>query len=208
MLRRQPRVADAIEYTINVSRQLKWIVLLAVLTPSFSNSVLINPNKKKGAGPLFQLHRGKQWGFMDRTGKIVIPPQFEAEGDFFNGLARVLKDDKWGYIDQTGRLVIEYRFEHCGDFVEGLAPVQVGRDWGYIDPSGKFIIQPQFQGAAEFRDGLARFEVWDTIHCESETLTRETAPTYQFFMHYPSSTCRGGRYGFLDHGGAIASPRR
>ncbi len=191
---------------------MKWTVFLAVLTPSFSNSVLINPNKKKGAGPLFQVHRGKRWGFMDRTGKIVISPQFENVRDFFSGLARVRYGDKFGYIDEIGRVVIPYQFDDGGDFSEALAPVRVGRAWGYIDTRGKFAIPLQFRAATEFRDGLARFETWETIQClgldpsgapNMKMFTVDDAPEYAFQMHYPAweTVCRGGRFGFVDHSG-------
>jgi hypothetical protein len=46
-------------------------------------------------------------GFIDKTGKWVIEPQFEEGEVFHNGLARVAKDGKWMYIDKTGKVVWE-----------------------------------------------------------------------------------------------------
>jgi WG containing repeat len=43
-----------------------------------------------------------KWGFIDKTGKIVIKPKFEEVSSFENGLAYV---NKQGYIDQTGRFI-------------------------------------------------------------------------------------------------------
>src|SRR5690606_37023747 len=41
-----------------------------------------------------------RWGFIDRSGNVVIPPQFEdTSGDFNEGLVGVSMDGKWGFID-------------------------------------------------------------------------------------------------------------
>lgn len=50
---------------------------------------------------------GGRWGYIDTTGKTVIPSMLlmRAE-DFHNGLAFVsTKDGKYGYIDRTGKYV-------------------------------------------------------------------------------------------------------
>jgi hypothetical protein len=43
-----------------------------------------------------------RWGYVDKTGKMVVGPQFDFAGGFFEGLALVrIGDDKtgkWGYI--------------------------------------------------------------------------------------------------------------
>ena len=113
---------------------------------TFGNSKMLIPTKKKGAGPLFQIHHGNKWGFMDRTGKVVIPPRFDGVSDFFDGLAKVSflveKTFKFCFIDERGKIVIPCDFEVVGDFSEGLAPVRIGiRAWGYID---RFRARPWF----------------------------------------------------------------
>src|SRR5262252_7701054 len=145
---------------------MKYLMLLMASTAlSFGTTVVRIPIKKKAAGPLFQIHYGDKWGFMDRTGRVVIRPQFSDVSDFFDGLAKVVvrvgKEYKSCFIDETGNTVIPCVFDMAGNFSEGLAPVRVGRLWGYIDRSGKMVIQPQFQGAGEINDGRGRIEVWD-----------------------------------------------
>jgi hypothetical protein len=198
------------------------IGVAALLAPCscFANDVMRNPAKKKGAGPLFQIHYGEKWGYLDRRGKTVIPPQFDDEGDFFGGLAKIRQGGDWGYIDEAGRVVIRCQFDDAGDFREGLAPVRVGRKWGFVDRTGKFVIEPRFQAAAEFSDGLALFEVWDTAKCDAlpgegkALYTNDDAPPYAFVLHCVRPVATGGcsptkdRYGFVDKKGNIAiAPR-
>lgn len=41
------------------------------------------------------------WGFIDHTGKEVIPCQYGGAKEFSEGLAAVYSDEKWGFIDQA-----------------------------------------------------------------------------------------------------------
>ena len=67
----------------------------------------------------------KKWGYIDKSGKVVIEPQFDSADDFSEGLAKVKKDGKRGYIDKIGKVVIEPQFDEVWDFSEGLATVAI-----------------------------------------------------------------------------------
>ncbi len=99
------------------------------------------------------------YGYIDKSGALVIPNQFYDAADFSEGLAPVSQEGKYGYIDKTGYWVIQPSYEHAGSFSEGLACVQIetadGLLYGYIDKTGKVVIQPRFQSAEEFHEGLA-----------------------------------------------------
>ena len=49
----------------------------------------------------------RKYGYIDKSGKVVIEPQFDYVRDFSEGLAVVEKDGKWGVIDKNGKVVIE-----------------------------------------------------------------------------------------------------
>ena len=58
---------------------------------------------------------GDKWGYIDKTGEMVInpqfdcPPHFNADAvEFSEGLAPIKISDKWGYTDKTGEMVIKY----------------------------------------------------------------------------------------------------
>src|SRR6218665_1119163 len=57
-----------------------------------------------------------KWGYIDKSGKIAINPQFDFAWEFQEGLAVIQFGDKngfdkWGYIDKTGEIVIEPQFD-------------------------------------------------------------------------------------------------
>ena len=66
----------------------------------------------------------KKYGFIDKSGKVVIEPQFDDVGPFSEGFAGVEKDGKWGFIDKSGKVVIEPQFDDAEPFSEGLAKVR------------------------------------------------------------------------------------
>lgn len=45
---------------------------------------------------------GGKWGYIDKSGTIVIPGQFDMAKKFTNGLAAVIIENKIGYIDEKG----------------------------------------------------------------------------------------------------------
>ena len=45
-------------------------------------------------------------GFIDGTGKEIVPPKYDHVDDFKEGFARVELDGKYGFIDRTGKEVI------------------------------------------------------------------------------------------------------
>ena len=93
-----------------------------------------------------------KYGFVDKTGKVAISPQFVSAGDFSGGKCAVQNDAyRWGYIDRQGKTAIPFEFEHAGKFVDGQAIVFVDGKYGAIDETGKYVITPQFDGL--YQDG-------------------------------------------------------
>lgn len=107
------------------------------------------------------------WGYVDRSGRWVIKPQYQLADDFSEGLAQVMVDVKFGFVNRRGEMVIPPRFDahpvgyvqqrkfDTSRFAEGLACVSVGDLYGYINKKGDFVIPPQFSHAQEFSEGLA-----------------------------------------------------
>ena len=71
---------------------------------------------------------GDKFGYIDKTGTIVIEPKYEDACFFSEGLACVKYGGKYGYINKIGHLIIEPQFEIEFDFHEGLACVEVQRE--------------------------------------------------------------------------------
>jgi hypothetical protein len=90
---------------------------------------------------------GSRYGFIDRAGKTVIPPQFDLTFGFSEGLAAVQIGKQWGFIDVSGKMVIPPQdFTNVRPFHNGLSRVVVEkRGVGYINRTGKFVWGPHEQ---------------------------------------------------------------
>lgn len=80
-----------------------------------------------------------KYGFIDKSGKIVIKPQFDNAGSFSEGLAAVKLDGKYGLIDKNGKIILEPQFDKIDYFTP--IGIQINGKWGTIDENGKFIAE-------------------------------------------------------------------
>ena len=92
------------------------------------------------------------FGFINKSGDVIIEPKYAWAADFSEGLAVVKMpyDDKefgdmHGYIDSTGRMVVSPVFDAAGNFMQGWARVKQGSGgFIYIDKTGRMPIASKF----------------------------------------------------------------
>ncbi|HAS41114.1 MAG TPA: hypothetical protein DCS93_11580 [Microscillaceae bacterium] len=105
------------------------------------------------------IKEGKR-GFIDKTGKVVIPTQYDKARDFVNGLAIVEKNGKVGGIDTTGKLVIPLEFEALDrdQFESSLQKkffvIRKGKKYGLIHYASQKITIPPIYDAILYRYNL------------------------------------------------------
>lgn len=103
-------------------------------------------------------------GFIDITGKVVIPVIYYDAENFSEGLSAVkMEKERYvyecGFIDTTGKKVIPLIYENAKSFSEGLAPVCKNKKWGFINKEGKIVIPFIYDEADCFSDGLAPIRI-------------------------------------------------
>jgi hypothetical protein len=100
-----------------------------------------------------------KWGFIDKTGKMIIKPQFDEQYGFSEGMGRVVVNGFWGVIDRTGKFVIEPQFKSILYFSEGFASVTLANDQRvFIDHSGQIASPGKYTFTASwFSEGLIEF---------------------------------------------------
>src|SRR6266436_599332 len=148
----------------NILQHLSPILLALCLSWLLS----IGHSQAQAPKALFPVEKDNQWGFIDSTGEIVIPLQFDSASNFHEGLALVTAKGKKLFIDATGRIAMTPQFDLVHDFSEGVAAVNIGEKripnlglisnpgkWGYVDKTGKLVIPLKFTHAEDFSEGLA-----------------------------------------------------
>jgi hypothetical protein len=112
---------------------------------------------------VYRGYQDRKYGFIDRTGKFIIPPRFNRVQKFSGGMALFFQTGKshgYGFIDAKGAFVIKPEYADGRSFSEGLAAMAIKspderKFWGYINPQGKWIIEPQFRNVNSFQGALA-----------------------------------------------------
>ena len=109
-------------------------------------------------------------GYIDTSGRVVIPPAYDAARPFKDGVAWVgtMVEGKrkatgvfdegpapvWRLIDRRGRTLLS-DVDDIGEFSDGLALAKKGDLWGYVNSAGTFVIPAQFEQAGSFAQGHA-----------------------------------------------------
>lgn len=178
-------------------------------------------NFSEGLAPVVPKHSSK-WGYINKAGTFVIPPQFEACLRFSDGLAPAQKDMRWGYIDKSGKFSIQPRFETAEAFKNGVAVVQEHDGYGVIDKTGSYVVEPNYGKVFACSDGIivARRKTEEHGRTVAEQLYFDAAgrllhkcpmADYPGFLRRsvaqfddPSFSCglgaycRNGKYGYVD----------
>lgn len=173
-------------------------VLLAVATFS---TCIIAFNLSPSIGSV----KAGNYGYIDKTGKLVIKSQFSEVKNFSQGLAAVKIADKWGYTNKTGKLVIEPEFNDARSFSEGLAAVKLDDKWGYIDTTGKMVVTQEFNDTYGFFEELAAVEInsrWGYIDRTGKFVIKpQFGSVYSFSEGLAAVVNDGYELGYIDKTG-------
>lgn len=137
-----------------------------------------------------------KYGFIDETGKVVIPCQWNSVGLFCEGLASVMDDNRrCGFIDKTGKIVVPCRWRSVYDFKDGKAEVQDDNGkWHKIDKTG------HVEETAQEREAREKAER-EQEECEKRL--RSCGNFSEGLAYYKDAN---GKYGFIDETGKIVVP--
>ena len=61
---------------------------------------------------------GSKFGYIDKNGHLIIPPQFDRCYEYTDGLATVEIEGKYGFIDKNRDFVIPPQFESAFGFMD------------------------------------------------------------------------------------------
>lgn len=174
---------------------------------------LVKLDKEVGDLVKFSDSSGK-WGFVDKTGKLVIPCQWEYVGNvFIEGLARV-KDSsgKWGFIDKTGKLVIPCLWDEVWSFIAGMARVKDSSGkWGLIDKTGRIISPCKWEVIWIFRDSMSEVQdsngKWGLIDKSGKMISPcKWNYVCTFSEGLAAVQDSNGKWGYIDKTGELVIP--
>lgn len=120
--------------------------------------------RSSDGSPYISYEKGK-WGYIDRTGIMVIPPQFGSAAPFSEGLALVTLASNSNapsldeYLAKARPLNPSYSDAEITEYWEKAYDRK--QPAGYIETHGIFKITPQYDntGSSSFKNGMAQVEL-------------------------------------------------
>jgi hypothetical protein len=177
----------------------------------------------------------EKYGYIDRTGQMVIAARFDRAWEFSDGLARVQLNGKTGFIDRTGNFVIPAELSNATDFQEGraaailescnIAGTLCGGDhfapggdpqgphcrYAAIDRTGRPISDGRFDALGEFSQGLAAFregDLWGYVDTSGRVVVTPRFEAAQSFSDGLAPVLKDKRWGFISRSGEFAINER
>lgn len=161
-------------------------------------------------------------GYVDRSGTLVIAPEFSYAGTFTNGLAVVSYGTGtgriYGYIDRTGKFKVEPEYRYAEPFFDGVAVVGkggyayelfgevtwAGMEYGFVNASGKRLPGWGYSKARRFSEGLAPVQGgsnWGFVDPSGKLVIKERFEEAWYFTEGVAAVKLDGKYGYIDKKG-------
>lgn len=140
--------------------------------------------------------RDGKWGFIDTSGKEVVPCKYDCVDAFHEGMARVNIGGQWCYSEMDDEQYIS------------------GGKTGFVDRTGREVIPCQYIYADNFHDDLARVESKEngmSVCFFIDKRGRQSGPSLKrfysdVFSEGLAKTYSDGKCGFMDKTGSVVIP--
>lgn len=130
-----------------------------------------------------------KWGYINKSGDLVIPARYDSAGIFTEGCAPVKVSIFWGYIDKKGNWFLRPVFTNAVNFSNGRAqislydPTDSTTITGYITKLGEFLFRiEEFEVGYDFHDNLLRMRSSD--YSGMAFGFRDTTGTYKIMPRF------------------------
>jgi hypothetical protein len=151
-----------------------------------------------------------EWGYIDTSGKMIVPPGYAFARDFVNGVGIVQSGDKWGMLGPQGETLIPCRYDAV-EFLENTSN-QIVRiykreeKYGLIDSLGQVALQLAFDEVGSFREGLLAVKqdgLWGFVDRFGNEVVTCNYRALENFSEGKAAVKMGRKWGFVDPEGRL-----
>jgi hypothetical protein len=143
-------------------------------------------------------------GFIDTSGREIIPPVFDTATIFINGLSKVSQGDKYGLVRSNGFYAIVPEYDDIHDFYDGHAVVRQGNLYGFVNSAGIIVRTPQYRAAGRFSNGLLPVQIgslWGLIDNQGNEVVPAHFEMIGDYADELAPARSGNRWGYIDKTG-------
>lgn len=140
------------------------------------------------------------WGYIDATGKFVIPPKFSNAHSFKNGVAIATVDGLSGLIDNKGNWIVRPAFNNMFSVGKNFVVSNDRGKRGMISATGKWLLQPIYGAINNLDNGVGYYNSPIRNASYSSSELDESAKFFKIFLSEKNL------YGVIDADGKIMLP--
>ncbi len=151
-----------------------------------------------------------EWGYLDTSATIVVPPAYSFAEDFVNGVGIVACNDKWGMVDREANVVIPCRYdgvhflEHTGNQIVRVYVQQP--KYGLIDTLGQLTVNAVYDEIGSFSEGrlaVRRNGMWGYVNRDGLEVIPCRFREVANFSEGLAAVRIGNSWGFIDKQGNV-----
>jgi len=150
------------------------VMLVILLAVFIMPALAATQSSMQSPARLYPFLSNGLWGYIDRTGRVIVKPTLEWADDFAEGMGRIRVNGKYGFINTVGKLVVIPQYAEAEQFSDGLAQVTIKRNvkkasfpphggssdpylhqFAWIDRNGKEVLRKIAADAGSFHNGYA-----------------------------------------------------
>ncbi|WP_108424530.1 WG repeat-containing protein [Flagellimonas amoyensis] len=158
---------------------------------------------------VIQSEQSRKYGYVDKTAKEVVPPEYEEAEDFKEGFAKVKLNGKWGLIDPTGWQMTPFKYDEISFFANDMAAVMLNHKWGFVNIAGEETVPLVYDEVHYFKNGLTTVTKNNKkalINKVGKELTAFKYDTIYSYYEGMAAVSINGKYGFIDTSGKEVIP--
>lgn len=87
----------------------------------------------------FEAKKSKKAGVLDKTGKEVLPMDYQGVSGFSERYFVVQQKGKWGYVDLRNKVMIDFQYDKAAKFENGKASVTIGNESFLVNKKGQKV---------------------------------------------------------------------
>lgn len=146
---------------------------------------------------------GSGFGYVSKTGDVLIPFDYAKTSAFNGGYASVCKNNKWYVIDGKNNIALTTDMDYLGIYSEGMLPAVKGGKAGFISLDGKEVISFNYEMVSSMHNGKFNYKEngkWGIKNVREKVLL---APVYEIISNFYDEfgnklVADGGKFGLLN----------
>lgn len=184
------------------------------------NCLLLGFNDMKFCCELAAVRKNNKWGYINKSGQIMMPFIYDRAYDFLDGRAivmngNILKGCKYGVIDTSGKTIVPVIYEELSRLGTFLFKAKINGKYGLLNMDGEVVVSFDYNDIDKIENRFIKVvkdDLWGFMDMKgniiSQCVYEITCDKYYFkARHLLNETYlkvkKDGKWGIINNDGAV-----